>query len=339
MLLITPMKIPSAIGILLVSSFSITFAESGPGWVTYPAAAGAGEGKHVVLLAGDEEYRSEEALPMLGKILSQHHGFKCTVLFSADDDGTINPNRGESVGRPETMDSADAIIMSLRFRKWSPEAVKHLDNAIQRGVPVIGLRTSTHAFQLPGDHPMAHYSRFGKDVLGEQWVSHWGRHKAEATRGVIESSAKDHPLLNGVKDVFGDTDVYEVYPPEDATILLRGQVLAGMKPDSEPAAYEKKRASDGGTQDVNTPMMPVAWTREVENSVGTKNKILTTTMGSATDFESEDLRRLVVNGVFWGLEMEVPEKADVSIVGEFKPSAYDFNGFKKGVTAADHELK
>ncbi|MFN9944299.1 MAG: hypothetical protein ACK56I_33000, partial [bacterium] len=38
--------------------------------------AGKAAGKHVVLLSGDEEYRSEEAMPMLGKILSQRHGFK-----------------------------------------------------------------------------------------------------------------------------------------------------------------------------------------------------------------------------------------------------------------------
>ena len=36
-----------------------------------PVSEGPGKGKHIVLLAGDEEYRSEEGLPMLGKILSQ----------------------------------------------------------------------------------------------------------------------------------------------------------------------------------------------------------------------------------------------------------------------------
>ncbi len=327
---------PISCAALLVAPLS---AESGAGWVSYPAGDGPGKGKHVVLLAGDEEYRSEEALPMLGKILSQHHGFECTVLFSADDDGTINPNRGESLGKPEALDSADAIVMSLRFRKWPEETMKRFENAVQRGVPIVALRTSTHPFQLPGDHPLAAYNQFGKQVLGEGWVSHWGRHKEEATRGLIEPSAKDHPVLNGVGEMFGDTDVYEAYPPEDAEILVRGQVLAGMEPDSKPASYEKKRASDGGTQDVNDPMMPVAWLREVENRVGTTNKILCTTMGSATDLADENLRRLVVNGVFWGLGLEVPEKADVSIVGDYKPSAYDFNGFKKGVTAADHELK
>jgi type 1 glutamine amidotransferase len=313
-------------------------AESGNGWVSYPAGDGPGAGKHLVLLAGDEEYRSEEALPMLAKILSVRHGFKCTVLFSADPDGTINPNLGTSLSKPETLDSADAIIMSLRFRKWPDEAMKHFDDAIQRGIPVIGLRTSTHAFQLPGSSAFKQYNNFGKDVLGEKWISHWGQHKGEATRGVIEESAKSNPLLRGVEDVFGDSDVYEAYPPADATILMRGLVLKGMKPGDPAAVRDKKRASDGETQDINTPMMPVAWSREVQNSSGKTNKVLCTTLGAATDLASEDLRRLVINGVYWGLGMEVPAKADATLVGDFQPTDYSFNGFKKDTKASDYEL-
>ena len=49
--------------------------------VHYKGKAGPGKGKHVVLVSGDEEYRSEECLPMLGRILADHHGFDCTVLF------------------------------------------------------------------------------------------------------------------------------------------------------------------------------------------------------------------------------------------------------------------
>ena len=36
--------------------------------VVYEGKNGPGKGKHVVLVSGDEEYRSEEALPMLGKM-------------------------------------------------------------------------------------------------------------------------------------------------------------------------------------------------------------------------------------------------------------------------------
>lgn len=321
----------------MISTLSALHAGSGPGWVSYPGGEGAGKGKHVVLLAGDEEYRSEEAMPMLAHILSQRHGFECTVLFSADADGTINPNKGESVGKPEALDSADAIVMSLRFRKWPDEAMRHFDGAIQRGVPVVGLRTSTHAFQLPASSAFKSYNSFGKKVLGEQWVSHWGRHKSEATRGVVEEASAADPVLNGVKDVFGTTDVYEAAPPADAVILLRGRVLAGMKPDDAPAAYEKQRSGDKQKQDVNTPMMPVAWRREVPNSAGKTNRVVCTTMGSATDLLNEDLRRLVVNGVFWGLALPVPAKADVAPVGKYEPNAYDFNGFKKGLKASDFE--
>jgi len=121
-------------------------------------------------------------------------------------------------------------------------------------------------------------------------------------------------------------------------VLLRGQVLKGMKPTDEPADYKKKTAAKV-EQGVNDPMMPVAWTREVKNDAGKVNRILCTTMGSATDLQNEGLRRLVVNSIYWGLDLDVPAQANVEVVGEFKPTMYGFNGFIKGMKAADHELK
>lgn len=330
----------TAVALLFAATTMSARSESGNGWVSYPGGKGPGQGKHVVLLAGDEEYRSEEALPMLAKILSVRHGFKCTVLFSVDTDGTIHPNKGESIGNPEALDTADAIVMSLRFRKWPDEAMKHFDDAIQRGVSVVGLRTSTHAFQLPESSAFKDYNGFGKNVLGEQWVSHWGDHGKEATIGRIEPSAKKNPLLSGIEITMGDSDVYEAYPPADAKILLRGEVQKGMDlPKDGPAKREKKRASDGEVQDVNSPMMPVAWIREVKNRSGKTNKILCTTMGAASDLKDEGLRRLVVNGVFWGVGKPIPAKADVSVVGDYKPSGFQFDGYKKGVKSSDLELK
>ncbi|HEO71082.1 MAG TPA: hypothetical protein ENN80_07450, partial [Candidatus Hydrogenedentes bacterium] len=65
-------------------------------WVVYEGRGGPGEGKHIVFIAGDDEYRSEESMPQMAKILAKHHGFKCTVLW------TINPETGEI--DPATMD-------------------------------------------------------------------------------------------------------------------------------------------------------------------------------------------------------------------------------------------
>jgi type 1 glutamine amidotransferase len=313
-------------------AFSHVAVAAGADHVVYPGA-----GKNIVLIAGDEEYRSEDSLPMLGKILSRHHGFNCTVLFSLSPEGMIDPNAQTSLSHPEALDTADAIVMLIRFRKWPDETMRRFDAAMKRGVPVIGLRTSTHAFKLPADSLFKGYNTFGKRVLGEQWVTHWGKHMAEATRGVIEAAHASHPVLRGVSGVFGDSDVYEAAPPADATILLRGQVLAGMKPDDTSASYLKKRV-DGVEQPVNDPMMPVAWVRELKTESGKTQRIVTTTMGAATDLASEGLRRLVVNGVFWALGQEVPTKADVTPVGTFEPLMYGFNAFRKNVTPASHGL-
>jgi hypothetical protein len=312
--------------------------------ITYEGKSGPGRGKRVVLLAGDEEYRSEEALPMLAKILSQRHGFTCTVLFSVDPDGTINPKNTSSLSNPAALDTADAIVMSLRFRSWPAETMAKFDALIQAGKPIVALRTSTHAFNgLPKDTPWEAWNwnrdgGFGKRVIGETWLTHWGRHKVEATRGVIEPAERGNVLLRGITEIFGDTDVYEAYPPADAKILVRGLVLQSLAPDSAPATYMKRRVTDKQEQGVNDPAMPVVWTRLNTNANGKTNRVLATTMGSATDLENEGLRRLVVNGVYWGLGLDVPARADVAYVDEYRPSFYGFDGFRKGLHVSDFKI-
>lgn len=311
----------------------------GADWLSFDPKPGPEAGKHVVFLAGDEEYRSEEGLPMLAKILSQRHGFRATVLLPVGSDGVINPNDRTALPGAEALDSADLIVMLLRFRAYPEPIMKHLVAAFERGVPIVALRTSTHAFQYPANKsPYAQFNTFGPDVLGEGWVNHWGRHKQEATRGVIEPGAAGDPILRGVTDVFGDTDVYEAYPACDSKVLLRGQVVKGMKQADPPAEYKKRRAIDKQEQDINGPMMAVAWTRCHRNPSGSTNRVFCTTMGAATDLANEGLRRLIVNAVYWGLGLEVPARADVDFVDPFKPTMYGFNGFRKGVKPADLAL-
>lgn len=319
---------------LSVFVFAALHAGAEDKFIVYEGKEGPGKGKHVVLLSGDEEYRSEEAMPMLGKILAERHGFKCTVLFSINKDGFIDPNTKDSLPGSEALATADVIVTSLRFRAWPDAEMKNFVDAYLAGKSIIGLRTSTHAFNgLKGEY--AKYNNgdktwaggFGKQVLGEQWVSHWGGHKSQATRGVIEEANKADPILRGVTDVFGDSDVYEAKPPADVKILMRGAVLKGMKPTDE--ALEGKK---------NDPMMPVVWTRLYKNESGKENKILCTTLGAATDLLSEGLRRIVVNGVYWGAGLEVPEKADVTYVDDFKPLMYGFNGYRAGLKPSDHAI-
>jgi hypothetical protein len=117
-------------------------------WLSFKGKEGPGKGKHIVLVSGDEEYRSEESSPMLAKILSERHGFDTTVLFSWSADGTyIDPNNIQGVTGWEKLDSADLMIIGTRMRAYTPETIKHLGGFLNAGKPVIGFRTATHAFQ------------------------------------------------------------------------------------------------------------------------------------------------------------------------------------------------
>lgn len=312
-------------------------------WVVYEGGDGPGKGKHIVLVSGDEEYRSEEALPQLGKILAKHHGFKCTVLFAIDPkDGTINPNQSNNIPGLEALKTADLMVLALRFRNLPDDQMKHIADYVAEGKPIVAMRTSTHAFNIGKDKTYSHWSYnsgewkggFGKQILGETWVAHHGAHGSQATRGLIAEGAKDHPILRGIKDgdVFGPTDVYTVNLPlpGDSKPLVMGQVVAGMKPTDPPLEGKK-----------NDPMMPVTWIKTYTTEAGKTGRVFTTTMGAATDLEYEGTRRMLVNGCYWavGLDDKIPDKSNVDLVGEYKPLPFKFNGFKKGVKPEEHEIK
>jgi len=111
--------------------------------------------KKVVLIAGDEEYRSEEALPQLAAILSEHHGFETTVLVATDKEtGKINPNVRDNISGLEALDDADLMVIFTRWRILPDEQMAHIDRYLKAGKPVVALRTATHAFAPPEDvHP------------------------------------------------------------------------------------------------------------------------------------------------------------------------------------------
>ena len=329
--------------VLAVSAVFSSACAADP-WLTIEGGDGPGKGKHVVLISGDEEYRSEEALTQLAKILAKHHGFACTVLYAIDPKtGEISPTTLTNIPGLEALRKADLMVIATRFRNLPDEQMKEIDDYLRSGRPVIGLRTATHAFNPPKESRFAHYGwqnktdrfteGFGRQVLGETWISHHGHHGHESTRGLLAPDAKDHPILRGIADgdIWGPTDVYGVRLPlpGDSQPLVVGQVLEGMKPDSPVVTGDDAKK--------NEPMMPVAWTKTYTVEGGPKGRVFTTTMGSATDLASEGLRRLVVNACYWatGLEDRIPAKSVVEIVGTFEPTPFGFGKEKKGLKPAD----
>lgn len=307
-------------------------------WIVYEGNEGRGAGKHIVFVSGDEEYRSEEALPLLGKILAVHHGFKCTVLFAIDPDtGEIDPEDQTNIPGLHNLETADMMVLFTRFRELPDDQMKYIVDYTNSGKPVMGLRTATHAFSYSRnlESPYAKYSfnseefdgGYGRQVLGETWINHHGHHGKESTRGIINTELKDHPILKGVEDVWGPTDVYGTTTlAGDSQALLHGQVLVGMEPSDQPKP--------------ETAMMPLAWTKSYTGEQGATSRVFCTTMGASVDLESAGLRRLLVNACYWcmGLDDQIPDKSEVDYVEEYNPTFFGFGTFKRGVRPSDFSL-
>lgn len=293
------------------------------------SAVAFGQPARIVLVAGDEEYRSEEALPMLERILEAKHGFRCTVLQAIDPStGEIDPGNQRNIPGLEALRTADLMVIFTRFRDLPDDQMRHIVEYVEAGKPVIGIRTATHAFQLRSSPTYAKWSwnskewdgGFGRQVLGETWIRHHGKHGAQGTRARIAPGAAGHPILRGIRDgeIWGPTDVYAVRLPlpEGCRTLLLGEVTEGMTPDAPAAAGA-----------VNDPMMPVAWTKTYKGG-----RVFTLTMGSAQDFENAGLRRLLVNAVYWALgrEGEIRPDFDVEPVEPYKGTPFGFGEHVRG---------
>ena len=295
--------------------------------LVYQGSQGPGLGRHIVFLAGDHEYRSEETLPALARILAQRHGFTCTVLFNVDpESGEIVPGNSNMPGL-EALDRADLAVVFLRFQAFSREQMAHIDAYLNRGGPVVGLRTATHAFRTTAADPFQKYSYdykgpdyelgFGHQVLGQTWVGHYGKNHAQSTRITVVPEKHGHPILRGVKDVWVQAGGY-VGKPTDGEILTLAQPLNGMTPDS-PA-------------DATKPPQPSDWTRTYKSASGKIGRVFTTLYGTPEDITNEGYRRLIVNGCLWalGLESAITAELAIAFVGPFKPNTFGV-GYALGV--------
>ncbi|WP_439559139.1 ThuA domain-containing protein [Dyadobacter sp.] len=300
--------------------------------VVYKGDKGPGLGKNIVFVATDHEYRGEESLPAFARILAKKYGFTCTVIWALDDAGNILPGSSNLKGL-EVLDKADLLVMFMRFAHFEDREMQHIDNYIKRGGPIVAFRTSTHAFEIKNDPKWEHYTwnykgdktawkdGFGEVVLGETWVSHYGTNHKQSSKLIIEKTQNTHPIMSGVKDVWVQSGGYTAEPK--GTVLARGQVLNGMAASSAP--------------DPTKELLPVAWIKEYQVEGGKKGRSFTTTHGASEDILNEGFRRMAINAMFWGLGMEKSIKPDndIAFVGPYKPTTFNFDGYKANVKPAN----
>ena len=264
------------------------------------------------------------------RLLATHHGFDCTVLFSLNKDNDVDPTQKirwedktvtHNIPGLEHLEKCDLVILFSRLLSLPPEQLQHIYNYLDSGKPIIGIRTANHGF-IDFD-----YKKDGKKIdFGEAcWVVHSAIIMVAGSRipraASSSSKTKTHPVLKGVKDIWGTSDVYRTYKeggslPEGCLPLVNGQPLMGRKHDDA----------------VNAELipLPVAWVKTWTGNTGQTARVFHVTMGSAQDFQSEGLRRLTVNAAYWCLHMEadIDDKSCMDLVGEYNPPDSGF-AYKK----------
>jgi hypothetical protein len=303
--------------------------------VVYKGEKGVGKGKHIVFISTDHEYRGEESLPALARILAKRYGYTCTVIWALDDNGYIFPG-GSTIKGLEVLKKADLMVIFTRFANFENKQIQHINDYLMRGGSVIGLRTSTHAFRNMGNKEWEHYSYnyegdklawkhgFGEVVLGETWVGHYGKNHKQASRLIVEEENKLHPIMRGVESAWAQCGGYKAFPEgEDLKVLARGRILNGMTQDSEPDTTKEEH--------------PVAWVRKYQIENGASGKAFTTTHGASEDLLSDGFRRMMVNACLWGtgLETDIKENNNIDFVGEYSPTTFNFSGYKSKVKPSD----
>ena len=203
--------------------------------------------------------------------------------------------------------AANLAVFFLRWRRLPAEQLAPIDEYLKSGKPVIGFRTSTHAFNYPEGHASREWNAFGERAFGSPpgWGgkanhTHYG-HESSTDVSVIEEQAA-HPVLKGIDRNFHVRSwLYKVlpdYPAKGSTWLLMGKAVDPNKED----AIEN----------------PVAWTWTSASGA----KTFMTTLGHPEDFREEAVQRLFVNAVHWALDKPVPaqwaaKNAALHCVGEY----------------------
>lgn len=301
--------------------------------IVYQGDSGFGLGKHIVFLASDHEYRAEETCPALARILAKHHGFKCTVVFGVDKDGFIEAGSSRVSGL-EALGKADLFVIFARFLNLPDGEMAHIEAYLERGGPIVGLRTSSHAFKIPATSKYAKYdymskaadyeNGFGHQVLGNTWVGHYGTNHKQGTRIVTIPDQRGNVILSGVGETaFCHAGGYVGKPGPDFTVLTTSQPLVSMEPTA--------------AADPAKPPMPSTWTRHYAAKDGTPHRVFHSTQGASEDILDDHYRRLIINGILWagGMEKEIKPTLTISFVGPYQPNTFSFGGHAKKVKPAD----
>ncbi len=282
---------------------------------------------HIVFVMGDEEYRSEESMPMLAQIAHREMGAKISLCYPLDEKGNVDPNRQDHIAGLEALETADLMVMFTRFRALPENELKYITDYAETGKPIIGFRTSTHAFLYEKDSSLQRMNdQWPTKVFGQQWITHHGHFDDGANPLTSVSLIKDkqHAILRDIAPFEAYSWLYHVHGGDwnlygDSDPLLMGNSL---KSNHERAGNLDKFPLDN----------PVAWTKTYTGTSGKTAKVFFTTLGHPYDWKNENMRRLAMNAIHWVLDQEIPKDLKVDFVSPYEPNNSGFGKkFKKNL--------
>jgi type 1 glutamine amidotransferase len=240
------------------------------------AAADSGVVKRIVLMIGEDEYKTWDTLPAFADKELKPRGYNVRVVEQDPTDKHNFP------GLVDALENADLLVVSVRRRSPPREQLAAVRRLLEEGKALIGIRTASHAFSVRGEdkddlakHPeREEWVEFDRDVLGGSYVGHHG----VGPRAMIMKApgVGEHPILEGMMTQwFSEASLYRAAPlAADARTLLIGSIP-------------------------NQESQPVAWTR----LYGPRQaRVFYTSLGNESDFATAEFRRLLVNAVAWALE-------------------------------------
>ena len=285
---------------------------------------------HIVFVIGDEEYRSEESMPMLGQILHRELGAKISLCYPLDSVGNVNPNINNNIVGLEALKTADMMVVFTRWRELPKHQAKFITDFAESGKPMAGFRTATHTFMYKTDSSMMHLNNeWTTKIFGQQWITHHG-HFADGDApltSVYMQTNTATPILNGIKPFKAYSWLYHV---DGGKWHLNPQAKPFLEGKSLRSQHEK-----AGKLDEYPLTQPVAWTNSYTGKKGKTARVFFTTLGHPFDFKDESMRKLALNGIYWalGLEKKIPSNGvNAEIVGTYDPNNSGFGEkFKKNM--------
>lgn len=224
------------------------------------ATRGAEPAPLKIHLIGVGEYEPAKSLAEFKKHLEANYRVECSASLGGN---------GKKLDNLEPLAQADLLVIFARRTNLPDEQMALIRNHWEKGKPIVGMRTASHAFQ-PADNEI-----FDKKVLGGSY-SGAGSYTAPF-KAIPATPQAEHPVLKGV----GPITSRGYY--NNGKLAADVVVLQLVETDSK------------------TPR-PVTWTHSYNGG-----RTLYTSMGTPEDFKNEDFIRLLSNAVFWAAKTE-PDK-------------------------------